>query len=86
MVFLALKPAAAREAIDLARKFQCSVWVASNALNPEEFQHLVRDGIKVTRFADSLNHASSEALAYAVATVEEHHPNETIWIQHSPEP
>jgi hypothetical protein len=83
MVYLALEPAAAHVAIELARQNQCSVWVGSDGITSEEFEQLVQQGVRITRFAYPLSHASPETVADALDTVKEHHPNEIIWLQHS---
>jgi hypothetical protein len=82
MVHFALEPAAAREAIALARKCGSSVWVGSDTLTPDEFQALVAEGVKVTRFSHPLSGASSETVDRAISIIEEHHPDEVVWIQH----
>jgi len=83
MVYLALEPEAAREAIALVRKSECSVWVGSDALTGEEFQRLVAEGVKVTRFSYPLSGASPETVESAISVIEEHHPGETVWVQHA---
>lgn len=83
MVYFALEPAAAHEAIALARQGGCSVWVGSDALTLDEFQGLVAEGVKLTRFSHPLSGASPEAVDSAVSIIEEHHPNEVVWIQHT---
>jgi hypothetical protein len=83
MVYLALEPAAAREAIGITGTSAFSVWVGSDALTSDEFQRLIAEGVKVTRFSYPLSGASSEVVASALSTVEEHHPNEIIWVQHT---
>ncbi len=84
MVYLALEPMASVEAIDIARKTGCAVWVGSDAITEEEHKRLTRDGVNFTRFAYPLAHASGDDIADALATVREHHPHEIIWIQYIP--
>ena len=82
MVYLALEPTAAREAIDLARGSECWVWVGSDALAPDEFQRLIAEGVKVTRFSQPLLGASSELVESMVSIIKQHHPDEIVWVQH----
>jgi hypothetical protein len=58
------------------------VWVGSDAITSEEHQTLVRDGANVTLFVYPLANATADVVADALATIEEHHPSETVWAQH----
>ncbi len=82
MVLVALEPLAAAEAIRIAKQGGCSVWVGSDAISEDEHKRLTNAGTDVTRFAYPLAHASHDAIQDALATVEEHHPSEVIWLQH----
>jgi len=83
MVYLVLEAAAVSEAIDIAKQSGAAVWVGSDALTDDELLCLrVEKGLNLTRFTYPLSHASSETIEKAIATVVEHHPNETLWIQH----
>ena len=82
MVYLLLEPSAARETLDLARNSACSFWVGSDALNADEFQRLIAEGAKLTRFSYPLSGASAETIGDAISTIEEHHPDEIIWVQY----
>jgi hypothetical protein len=78
-VYLALQPAAAREAIQLARQTGCDVWVTSDAITVEEWRAIGDEGIKITRFDHTLS--TSEEIEDALSTVREHHPHAIIWVQ-----
>ena len=82
MVFLVLRPESVLDTVRLAKQSGDSVWVGSDAITGEEHQDLVRDGIKVTRFSYPLATATADVVDDALATIEEHHPSETIWVQH----
>jgi hypothetical protein len=82
MVYLALEPRAAVEAIRLANDTGCFVWVGSDALTSEEHKRFTLDGTKLTRFSYPLANATPEVIADALGTIEEHHPGETVWVQH----
>jgi hypothetical protein len=82
MVFLVLKPESVSDTVRLAKQRGDSVWVGSDAIRSDEHQDLVRDGVKVTRFSYPLTTATVDVVADALATIEQHHPSETIWVQH----
>ncbi len=82
MVCLALEPKAASEAISLANSTGWSVWLGSDAITHEEHYRLCSTGLKITRFAYPLAGAVSEVIDDALGEIEEHHPNELIWVQH----
>lgn len=82
MVYLALSSEAVSEVIRLAADADCSVWVGSDAITPEEHNRLTRAGAKVTRFSFPLGEARPDIISNAMATIEEHHPGEIVWIQH----
>ena len=80
MVFLALSREAALEAIALAKVGGHHVWVGADALTQDEHSAQVKSGLKITRFSDPLGDGAT-AIDEAVATIREHHPSETLWIQ-----
>jgi hypothetical protein len=82
MVYLALEPTAAAEAIEAAKKNGAAVWVGSDAISHEEHYNLVAEGVKVTRFEYPLSKAENSVVTDALSTVAEHHPNEVIWVQY----
>ena len=86
MVLLVLEREALSDAVKLARQSGCSVWAGSDAIGSEEHQHLVREGVKITRFSYPLANRTPKVLADALATIEEHHPVEIVWVQHDPLP
>jgi len=82
MVYLALEPKAASEAIRLATSAGWSVWVGSDAITQEEHYRLCGTGLSVTRFSYPLAEATPEVIADALETIGEHHPGEIIWVQY----
>jgi hypothetical protein len=62
MIFLALEPLAAAEAIRIAEQISCPVWVGSDAISEDEHKRLTNAGTDVTRFAYPLAHASYGAI------------------------
>lgn len=81
MVFLALEPEAAMEALALARLNGAAVWVGADAMPQDEHYRISREGINLTRFAYPLSGTDRAEVDDALATVREHHPGETIWVQ-----
>jgi hypothetical protein len=82
MVYLALEPRAASEAIRHAIDAGWFVWMGSDAISPEEHKRLSLNGAKLTRFSYPLANASPDDIASALGTIEEHHPGEIVWVQH----
>ena len=82
MVCLALEPKAASEAIRLATSTGWSVWVGSDAITHEEHEQLSRTGLRITRFVYPLADAAPELVADVLGEIQEHHPNEIIWVEH----
>jgi len=80
VVFLAISRESALEAIALAKSGGHHVWVGSNALSQDEHQAQLAKGVRLTRFSYSLM-AGSDTIDEAVATIREHHPADTIWVQ-----
>jgi len=83
VVFLALSRESALEAIALAKAGGHHVWVGADAMSQAEHSAQVEKGVKLTRFSFAL--AGGDAIDDAVATIREHHPSETIWVQRSEE-
>jgi hypothetical protein len=80
VVFLALTREAALEAIALAKAGGHHVWVGTDVLSQAEHSAQVDKGVKLTRFSFALS-ADSDTVDDAVATIREHHPSESIWVQ-----
>jgi hypothetical protein len=86
MVYLALDRRSALEAIRAAKAGGHSVWVGADAISEEEHHRFGSDGVSITRFNYSLTGIEVSALEEAIATVQEHHPSEVIWVQHVAKP
>jgi len=82
MVYLALDRSSALEAIASAKSGGYSVWVGSDAISEQEHRRFGSEGVNLTRFIYPLNGVDASVVDEALATVEEHHPGETIWVQH----
>lgn len=81
MVFLALDPNAAVEAIAVARLSGAAVWVGSDAMSHDEHYRIAAEGINLTRFEYPLFGVDTGAVDEALQAVRDHHPGETVWVQ-----
>ena len=81
MVYLALTPRGLREILDSSEATKTPVWCSADALSEAEFEKLERGN--VTRFTYSLTDADQTTIHGALATIEEHHPGERVWIESS---
>ncbi len=80
MVYLALTPQGLREILDASDSVKtAAVWCSADALSEAEFEKLERGN--VTRFTYSFAETDKATIQYALATIEEHHPGERIWIE-----
>ena len=79
MVFVAVTSAGLTEALRRATS-EDAVWCGSDTISEAEYAQMKRPGL--TRFNYSL--AGLELDDGAVATVEEHHPDQTIWVEAAP--
>ncbi len=84
MVYLALSQAAAIEAISVAEKTGAAIWVGADLMSHEEHYKIAAQGVNLTRFEYALADAPADVVSEALATIVEHHPGETVWIQHVP--
>jgi hypothetical protein len=80
MVFLAITPNGLNEALKLSVNREIDVWCGADAIPETEYNSL--QGVSISRFVYTLSNESSEVLADAISTIEEHHPNETVWVEH----
>lgn len=79
MVYLALTPQGLHEILELLEPAKASVWCGADAMSEAEFEKLERGG--VSRFRYPLANASCTTIQEALATIEEHHPGERVWIE-----
>jgi hypothetical protein len=85
MVYLVIDPEGGQEAARAARVSTASIWAGLDAYTSHDQKQLRDSGLSLTVFNYSLRSATPEVLADALATIEEHHPSETIWVQHAPQ-
>ena len=79
MVFVAVTPVGLAEALRRATSDD-AIWCGSDTISEAEYAAMKRTGL--TRFNYSL--ADLELDDGAIATVEEHHPGQTIWVEAAP--
>lgn len=76
MVFVAITPAGLADALRQAADGD-AIWCGSDTISEDEYRSLAR--AVVSRFNYSL--VGPKATERAVATIEEHHPGQTIWME-----
>lgn len=81
MVYLALTPQGLQEILDAPETAKTPIWCSADALSEAEFEKLERGN--VTRFTYSFADADKATIQDALATIEEHHPGERVWIEGS---
>jgi hypothetical protein len=79
MVYLAISRQGLADALQAAEVSGHAVWCGSDAISEKQYQ----DGHfkNVSRFIYPLQTADASQLEGALATIAEHHPNETIWVE-----
>ena len=84
MVYLALDRNSALIILAAVVRDKDAVWIGSDAISEDEYQHFGSEGVKLSRFIYPLTGESAEVIEDALSTIEEHHPGEVIWVQHVP--
>lgn len=79
MVYLTLTPQGLRNILDASDAAQTPIWCSADALSKADFEERKRGNI--SRFSYSLTNADTATIQDALATIEEHHPGERIWIE-----
>ena len=79
MVFLAITPTGLKEAMQARIVKSTPIWCGSDAISEEDYR-LLR-GENVTRFIFPLSGVNSDLLGDAIDTIEQHHPDQTIWVE-----
>jgi hypothetical protein len=79
MVYLAISPQGLTEALSTAKLTGHSVWCGCDAISDAEYQQ--NELKNLSRFIYPLQNAEPSELEGALATIAEHHPNETIWVE-----
>lgn len=79
MVFLAITSAGLGDALRLRGDAAVAVWCGSDAISDADYAALTE--ANVSRFAYPLQSESGDVIAGAIETIEEHHPNEIVWVE-----
>lgn len=79
MVYLALTEQGLREILDASAAANTQVWCGADVLSEAEFKKLERGN--VTRFTFSFPKGDTATIQHALATIQEHHPGESVWIE-----
>lgn len=79
MVFLATTRRALGDYI--AMNTEGSLWISASLAAEDQVACLRSAGKNVTTFSHEIRSDDKESLADAVATIREHHPDESIWVE-----
>ena len=82
MPFLALTRAGVQSVVQDQPKSAC-LWIGSNVLSQAEIQNLRTSGVDISVFIRSVQ--TDDEIEDAIPTLREHHPNQSLWIESSPE-
>jgi hypothetical protein len=80
MVILALTSSGLQQALHLPVDSSIAIWCGADAISESDYKTLARNGL--SRFSHSLGNLTIEELSSELDTITEHHPNETIYIEH----
>lgn len=79
MVFLAITPDGLKEALRIAVDPETPVWCGADAMSEEDYG--ARKGRNLSRFNYALGDRNAPTLERAVETINEHHPDEVVWVE-----
>jgi hypothetical protein len=80
MIFLAITPIGLMNALQVTDPSISAIWCGSDAISEIEYGNL--NGRDVSRFNYALGGAMQNVLVGVLETIEDHHPNEMIWIEY----
>lgn len=79
MVFLAVTPNGLKEALREAASSNSTVWCSADAISEADFDAL--EVPSLTRLDYLLEGRDPLVLADALATIDQHHPGEVVWLE-----
>lgn len=79
MVLLALTASGLEDARRLTEGSDTAIWCGADAISDEDYAQLKNNN--VSRFVYNLAGEGPDVLAGAIETIEEHHPNQTVWVE-----
>jgi hypothetical protein len=59
------------------------LWVNNGVLSATEIKQLHEAGVDISNFTIGVNPLDPSDVAQAVDTIKEHHPGETVWVEHT---
>lgn len=62
--------------------FPFAIWVNDGVLFDGELVELRAQGISVTNFTIAIDLSDPLDVAGAIDTIQQHHPNQSIWVEH----
>jgi len=82
MVYLILSKKGLSEVLRINQGSSVAMWLAHALLSEKEVSALLDAGHNVTvwQYPESTN---NEELSGTIATIEEHHPGETVWVEYT---
>jgi hypothetical protein len=84
MIFLVLTRLGYDQLMALPKAVHSAIWVNSGVLSESELLKLRESGVEVTNFVRLIEVGNLSAVEGAVATVQEHHVGQTIWVERAP--
>ena len=79
MIFLAITPKGLEDALSIARKSGAQVWCGADAISEDKYRETT--GGHLSRFNYELGARDREVIEDALDTINEHHPDETVWVE-----
>jgi hypothetical protein len=83
MVFLALTRSGLEQLVGVIGHTPSPLWVNHGVLTAEELKELREQGIDLTNFTNRIALEDQTAVASAVDTIAEHHPDQSIWVEYA---
>lgn len=62
--------------------FPFTIWVNDGVLSDDELAELRAKGVSVTNFTRAIDPSDPLDVAGAIDTIQQHHPNQSIWVEH----
>ena len=78
MIFLALTRKGYESYQSIENKLDFSLWLSAGILSKVELATLRESGTVFSDFNYIIEPSNNEAISCAIATIKEHHPNETV--------
>ncbi|MDM0038966.1 hypothetical protein QTH89_21210 [Variovorax sp. J22G21] len=79
---IAITAGGLKEALRLAETSAPAVWCGADAISDADYALL--KGKSLSRFSYELGARDPEVLEEALDTIDQHHPNEVVWVEGTP--